>query len=66
MSILVTGSHGWIGAWVLKTLLVTGERPVAYAWSDGPWRARVLAEHGVSRIIHLAALQIPQCRHEFT
>ena len=30
MAYLVTGSHGCIGAWVLKTLVGPGERPIAY------------------------------------
>jgi thioester reductase-like protein len=29
MTTLVTGAFGCIGAWVVRTLLVDGERPVA-------------------------------------
>lgn len=90
MTTLVTGSHGCIGAWVLKTLVATGERPVAYDLADDPWRVRLIAEpdevarvtfvrgdvtdaaalgravveHGVTRIVHLAAWQIPLCRQD--
>ena len=90
MSTLVTGSHGCIGAWVLKTLVEAGERPVAYDLSDDPWRPRLIMEpdalaavafvhgditdaaalgraitqHGVTRIVHLAAFQIPLCRQD--
>lgn len=90
MAFLVTGSHGCIGAWVLKTLVAAGERPVAYDLAEDPWRfrtlgepdevaratfvrgdvtdvaalTRVVAEHGVTRIIHLAAFQIPLCRQD--
>ncbi len=90
MSVLVTGSHGCIGAWVLKTLVDAGERPVAYDLSDDPWRFRMIAgpdaldavsfvrgditdgvalrraiaDHRVTRVIHLAAWQIPLCRED--
>ncbi len=90
MSTLVTGSHGCIGAWVLKTLVQAGEQPVAYDLSDDPWRprlvmepgalervtfvrgditdaaalARAIEQHGVTRIVHLAAFQIPLCRQD--
>ncbi len=90
MSTLVTGSHGCIGAWVLKALVASGERPLAYDLADDPWRfrmivepddvaqvtfvrgdvtdaaalGRAIAEHGVTRIILLAALQIPLCRQD--
>ncbi len=90
MAFLVTGSHGCIGAWVLKTLVAEGERPVAYDLAEDPWRfrmigepdevarvtfvrgdvtdvaalTRVVTEHGVTRIIHLAAFQIPLCRQD--
>ena len=34
MSVLVTGSHGCVGAWVLEALVEAGRRPVAYDLSE--------------------------------
>jgi UDP-glucuronate 4-epimerase len=82
---LVTGSGGCLGSWVVKNLVESGERCIAFDLDSEPRRlrrildeerlggvelvagdivqedllARVVAEHGVTRIIHLAALQIP-------
>ena len=86
----MTGAFGCIGAWVVRGLLASGERPVAFDLGDDPWRlrmlggddvvgrltivrgdiadreavARVVGEHGVRRIVHLAAWQIPLCRQD--
>lgn len=86
--ILVTGSMGCIGAWVLRHLVDQGTKFVATDLGDDPIRPRLLLsddeiaeinwqkldvtdtsavfdavkDHGVTRIIHLAGLQIPFCR----
>jgi nucleoside-diphosphate-sugar epimerase len=90
MTTLVTGAFGCIGAWVVRELLESGERPVVFDLGDDPWRmrmvvgpdvasrfvavrgdigdgeqvARVVREHRVRLIIHLAAWQIPLCRQD--
>ena len=84
---LVTGARGFIGAWVVKTLLE--ERRNVVALDQDPDRARLaqvleddddspltevagditdlptlqqtLADHRISAVIHLAALQVPAC-----
>jgi nucleoside-diphosphate-sugar epimerase len=40
---LVTGAFGCIGAWVIRGLLVAGERPVVFGLGDDPWRVRTIA-----------------------
>jgi nucleoside-diphosphate-sugar epimerase len=88
VTFLVTGAHGFIGAWVVKRLLASGAQVVIFDRSDDPRRLRVIMsddeiaktrlitgditdEHslppilekcGVSRIIHLAGLQVPTCK----
>src|SRR3989338_1443782 len=80
VSTLVTGAFGCIGAWVVRGLLASGERPVAFDLggddvvrrltivrgdiADREAVARVVGEHGVRRIVHLAAWQIPLCRQD--
>jgi nucleoside-diphosphate-sugar epimerase len=90
MTTLVTGAFGCIGAWVVRGLLVRGERPVVFDLGDDPWRMRMIVgpdvasrltvlrgdiadreqvtravlDHGVDRIIHLAAWQVPLCRQD--
>src|SRR5437867_6566646 len=90
MATLVTGAFGCIGSWVVRDLLVAGERPVAFDLGDDPWRMRMIAgadvasrvtivrgdvadrdalvrvvrDHGIRRIVHLAAWQIPLCRQD--
>src|SRR5207248_1568229 len=85
---LITGAHGFIGAWVVKRLLAAGERVVRFDASTDARRLRlimddeeiararlatgditeagslasVVEEFGVTRIIHLAGLQVPTCR----
>jgi nucleoside-diphosphate-sugar epimerase len=85
---LVTGAHGFIGAWVVKRLLESGHNVVLFDQNPQPHRLRlvmddddlahaafvagditdpatlpaIIEKHGVDRIIHLAALQIPACR----
>src|SRR6266852_5133132 len=85
MATLVTGAFGCIGSWVVRDLLVAGERPVVFDLGDDPWRMRMVAgadvasrvtivrgdvadrhalvrvvrAHGIRRIVHLAAWQIP-------
>lgn len=85
---LVTGAHGFIGAWVVKRLLDDGARVVIFDRSADPYRlglimnedelqrpvfiegdivsetalSPVIADHGVTHIIHLAGLQVPICR----
>jgi nucleoside-diphosphate-sugar epimerase len=39
---LVTGAFGCIGAWVVRSLLAEGERPVVYDLGDDPWRMRMI------------------------
>src|SRR5437764_5268262 len=85
---LVTGAHGFIGAWVVKRLLAAGERVVRFDSSADARRLRlimgdeeierarlatgditealalasVVEEFSVTRVIHLAGLQVPTCR----
>jgi nucleoside-diphosphate-sugar epimerase len=85
---LVTGAHGFIGAWVAKRLIEGGHHPVLFDQNPDARRLRlimdddqlahatsvagditdpatlpaIIEQHGVDRIIHLAALQIPSCR----
>ncbi len=85
---VVTGARGFIGAWVVKTLLAARRNVVAL--DQDPDRARlaqvleddddrpghrglvgditvpetmsrVLADHPIGAVIHLAALQVPAC-----
>jgi UDP-glucuronate 4-epimerase len=85
--VLVTGARGFIGAWVVKTLLAEGRHVVAL--DRDPDRARlaqvledddlslltevpgdvtdleattkIMIDHRVGKVIHLAALQVPAC-----
>src|SRR5436305_2728529 len=85
---LITGAHGFIGAWVVKRLLAAGERVVRFDASADARRLRLIMddeeiaraslatgditeagalaslieEFGVTRVIHLAGLQVPTCR----
>jgi nucleoside-diphosphate-sugar epimerase len=85
---LVTGAHGFIGAWVAHRLIEAGQKAILFDQNPDAARLRllmdeetlsqgtfvsgdltdpgvlpgVIAQHGVDRIIHLAALQIPACR----
>lgn len=42
-TILLTGAHGCIGAWIAKLALEGGARVVAFDQSDDPWRLRLIA-----------------------
>lgn len=71
MSILVTGSHGCVGARAVKTLRPIAEpktlAAVMFVRGDvthGAALAGVIEKHDVTRIIHLAAFQIPLCRQD--
>jgi nucleoside-diphosphate-sugar epimerase len=85
---LVTGAHGFIGAWVVKRLLAEGAGVVIFDRSADPQRLRLIMDEGeiarpvfiegditdldllsqtverqrVTKIIHLAGLQVPVCR----
>ena len=61
MTTLVTGAFGCIGAWVIKRLLVTMVRGDI---ADKDALIRVIGEHKVDRVIHLAAWQVPLCRQD--
>jgi len=86
--ILLTGSNGFLGAWIIARLVAAGHDVVAtdidrdfsrlkallpdppmdrITWrscdvTDGGAVEAIVSETGPSAIIHLAALQIPQCR----
>src|SRR5712692_11187569 len=53
MSTLVTGAFGCIGAWTVRGDI-----------ADRDAVTRVVSEHGVRHIIHLAAWQVPLCRQD--
>jgi nucleoside-diphosphate-sugar epimerase len=85
---LVTGAHGFIGAWVVKRLLAEDAGVVIFDKSADPQRLQLIMDddeiarpvfiegditdldhvsqtverHRVTRIIHLAGLQVPTCR----
>jgi nucleoside-diphosphate-sugar epimerase len=85
---LVTGAHGFIGAWVVKRLLAEDAGVVIFDRSADPKRlqlimdddeiarpvfiegditdldhvSRIVESHRVTKIIHLAGLQVPACR----
>jgi nucleoside-diphosphate-sugar epimerase len=84
---LVTGAHGFIGAWVSKRLIEAGHAAVLFDKNPEPYRIRLIMDegldratfiagditdpatlppiidkHGIDRIIHLAAFQIPAVR----
>jgi nucleoside-diphosphate-sugar epimerase len=85
---LVTGAHGFIGAWVVKRLLGDGAGVVIFDLSPDPRRLRLIMSdqeiaravfvagdiidpasvshavetYAITRIIHLAGLQVPVCR----
>jgi UDP-glucose 4-epimerase len=87
---LVTGAHGFIGAWVVKRLLRDGRRVLIFDSNSDARRLRqimtdqeisraqlvtgditnadalpsILEEFSVTRIVHLAGLQVPTCRAE--
>lgn len=87
-SVLVTGSMGCIGSWVLHHLVNAGRDAVSFDLSDDRHRLNLLLspdeqtrirfvqgdltdadavraaidDHGVDRIVHLAALQVPFCK----
>jgi nucleoside-diphosphate-sugar epimerase len=53
MTTLITGGFGCIGAWVVRTLLAEGERPVVFDLGDDPWRLRMIAGDDVSERVTL-------------
>jgi nucleoside-diphosphate-sugar epimerase len=54
MTTLVTGAFGCIGAWVVRSLLAAGERPVLFDLGDDPWRLRMIVDPDIaSRVITL-------------
>ena len=85
--VLVTGGRGFIGAWVVKTLLADGRDVVALDRDPDRTRlaqvleeadvmsltevigdvadleatTRVMTNHRIGKVIHLAALQVPAC-----
>jgi nucleoside-diphosphate-sugar epimerase len=85
---LVTGAHGFIGAWVVKRLLASNFDVVIFDRSADPHRlrlimdddeiararfiegditdgdlvSRIVEQREITRIIHLAGLQVPACR----
>jgi nucleoside-diphosphate-sugar epimerase len=84
---LITGAHGFIGAWIAKNLVERGDHPYLFDLDTESDRLgallseeqmegvcfirgdvvrfedldRAVAEHGVTHVIHLAALQVPAC-----
>jgi nucleoside-diphosphate-sugar epimerase len=87
---LVTGAHGFIGAWVVKRLLAEDAGVVIFDRSADPQRLQLIMDedeiarplfiegditdvnflsqtverHRVTKIIHLAGLQVPACRSD--
>lgn len=85
---LITGAHGFIGAWIVKRLLADDARVVIFDKSADPQRLRLIMNEDeiaraevitgditeasslsliidrfrVTRLIHLAGLQVPTCR----
>jgi len=84
---LVTGAKGFIGAWVVKSLVERGDSPLILDLDTESHRLEALlsdnqmamvrfaagdvtkledvdhavARHGITHVIHLAALQVPPC-----
>jgi UDP-glucose 4-epimerase len=84
---LVTGAKGFIGAWVIKSLVERGDRPWMFDRDQRSHRLsallsseqlatvgfiegdiarqedveRAVGDHGITHVIHLAALQVPAC-----
>jgi nucleoside-diphosphate-sugar epimerase len=84
---LITGAKGFIGAWIVKSLIERGDCPFILDLDTSSHRLeallsndqlagitfikgdvtqiedldRAVAEHGITRLIHLAALQVPAC-----
>ena len=88
-SVLVTGSCGFVGTWVLRSLLKQGRTVVGIDAHENPerWKRllgsqaksvpfvpgslldrklleRVFVDHGVTHVIHLAALLTPACQQD--
>lgn len=84
---LLTGAKGFIGSWIVKSLVERGERPWIFDLDRESHRLRALltpeqlaqvsfvlgdvtqfeellravADHGITHLIHLAAVQVPVC-----
>lgn len=84
---LITGAKGFIGAWIVKNLVESGNRPWVFDLDAESHRLRALltdeqmecvqfiqgdvtcledvdravAEHGITHLLHLAAMQVPAC-----
>jgi len=84
---LITGGKGFIGAWVVKSLVERGDRPWILDLDSDSHRLeallshqqmamisfvagdvtkledvdRAVAGHGITHVVHLAALQVPSC-----
>lgn len=71
MRILVTGSSGWLGRFLVPALVRAGHEPIGFDIAPGPQTAvvgsvanralldRVFADHRVDAVVHAAALHKP-------
>ena len=54
MKVLITGGHGFIGAWVAKQLVDGGAEVIAYDVETRPWRLEMIAPEALAKITTVA------------